>query len=255
MPMKNHWARLGCDQVEAAGMMVMGWKPCQDWINWACCCCRCRRRRRGCRWLAVAVTVAVGLLEPPPLSSIICSFKPPCLMRISSSKVPQLILTFSLLSGSRWCLGLWPAWTEDQQVLKWRMAVSSQSWFGLIWDHKLQPRCFHWGGLNLPIRHLGQKNKLKHQVERLECLIISTPRARAHENHWPRSGKRKRFCRSTSGEAQRRPMDLQLKYCTDFRWVWSGMAGMGRVLVGCWSKFKAYSKLWGPSMLLSFSTF
>ena len=161
MPMKNHWARLGCDQVEAAGMMVMGWKPCQDWINWACCCCRCRRRRRGCRWLAVAVTVAVGLLEPPPLSSIICSFKPPCLMRISSSKVPQLILTFSLLSGSRWCLGLWPAWTEDQQVLKWRMAVSSQSWFGLIWDHKLQPRCFHWGGLNLPIRHLGQKKQVE----------------------------------------------------------------------------------------------
>jgi hypothetical protein len=41
------------------------------------------------------------------------------------------------------------------------MAVSSQSWFGLIWDHKLQPRCFHWGGLNLPIRHLCQKKQVE----------------------------------------------------------------------------------------------
>ena len=67
-------------------------------------------------------------------------------------------------------------------------------------------------------------------------LNVSSPRARAHENHWPRSGKRKRFCRSTSGEAQRRrPTDLQLKYCTDFRWVWSGMAG-------CWSGVGPNSK-------------
>ena len=118
------------------------------------------------------------------------------------------------------------------------MAVSSQSWFGLIWDHKLQPRCFHWGGLNLPIRHLGQKKQV--EPPKSNDLNVSSSHLRGHgPMKITGQGKRKRFCRSTSGEAQRRrPL-----------WIysWNTLISDGYGVVcpgwaGCWSGVGPNSK-------------
>ena len=203
----HHWARLGCDQVEAAAI-VMGWKS-HDWI----CCCWCRH---------YSLVIKYGLPENPRLSSRICSLIKTSMFDGGSQQQGPLAHLDSLSAVRKLVM------SRSMTGLGWRSTgaevadgcflpnpdVDMLDRFGIFWDKKLQPRRFHRDGLDLSIHHFCQK-------KRVEPPNVSFLRAVARENHWPRSGKRKQVLSLYKREPQRTPTADQ------FQMVWHGMAGCG----------------------------